>query len=50
MTSYFFKDIRIRGLMGSITALAVLTSSVALCAWGTKFFKKPGKPLLQDEE
>jgi len=43
-------DIRIRGLMGSITALAILTSSVALCGWGTKFFKKPGMPLLEDEE
>jgi len=43
-------DIRIRGMMGSIAALAILTSSVALCGWGTKFFKKPGMPLLEDEE
>merc|ERR1712096_471225 len=43
-------DIRIRGMMGSITALAILTTSVALCGWGTKFFKKPGMPLLEDEE
>jgi len=43
-------DIRIRGLMGSIAALAILTSSVALCGWGTKFYKKPGMPLLEDEE
>jgi len=33
-------DIRVRGIIGSIAAFAVLTSSIALCGMGSKLYAK----------
>jgi len=33
-------DIRVRGIIGSIAAFAVLTSSIALCGLGSKMYAK----------
>merc|ERR1719354_318535 len=34
------EDIRVRGIIGSIAAFAVLTSSIALCGLGSKMYQK----------